>query len=296
MKRPTRGTPAGRAYLDLQKQARNDRRPTDELLQLYVLEGLLDRLARSAHAKRFILKGGVLLAAFGQRRPTRDIDLHAEALSNEMEAIRRVICEIADIGVDDGLVFDTGRASAEVIRDEEPYAGVRVVLSAGLATARLHVRVDVNVGDPITPPPSTVHVPRLRGGEIVVRGYPLAMVHAEKIVTALARGTANTRWRDFADLYLLSRHLPVDASELTASIRRVATHRQVEIQPLAQVLEGYGEIGQGRWTAWRRKQRLEEQLPAGFGVVVEAVVAFGEPAVAGEAKGFVWDPKTGTWS
>jgi hypothetical protein len=68
---PTRATAAGRAYLDLRKKALTDRRPVDELLQFYVLECFLARLAKTGYADRFVLKGGVLLAAFGERRPTR---------------------------------------------------------------------------------------------------------------------------------------------------------------------------------------------------------------------------------
>jgi hypothetical protein len=73
--RVTRGTPSGDAYLDLQNEARRTHRQTQELLQLYVLEGFLARLAASTIRERFVLKGGVLLAAFGSRRPTKDVDL-----------------------------------------------------------------------------------------------------------------------------------------------------------------------------------------------------------------------------
>lgn len=77
MTAPTRATTAGRVYLDLRRKARQDRRPVDELMQLYVPECFLARLAVSRFARQFVLKGGVLLSAFGERRPTRDIDLQA---------------------------------------------------------------------------------------------------------------------------------------------------------------------------------------------------------------------------
>jgi hypothetical protein len=80
--RPTKETVAGQRYLDLQREARRTGRPTDELIQLYALECFLDRLAHSAFASKFVLKGGVLLAALDARRPTRDIDLSANALRN----------------------------------------------------------------------------------------------------------------------------------------------------------------------------------------------------------------------
>jgi hypothetical protein len=293
---PTRATEDGRAYLDLRKKAAADSRPFEELLQLYVLEGYLARLATSKRAAQFVLKGGVLLAAFGERRPTRDIDLHAEALDNDVDMVRQAVCEVATIELDDGIVFQTGGATAEVIRDEEEYSGVRVTMTTELATARPHFHVDVNVGDPITPSPQAVHIPRLLGGEVIVRGYPLAMVHAEKIVTAVSRGTVNTRWRDFGDVYLLARHHPIDGAELVACIADVAAHRQVELTPLARVLDGYGEIGQQRWVTWRRKQKLEDRLPERFGDVVEAVTSFADPAIAGTAAGRTWDPGQNAWA
>jgi Nucleotidyl transferase AbiEii toxin, Type IV TA system len=72
------------------------------------------------------------------------------------------------------------------------------------------------------------------------------MVHAEKIVTTIVRGTTSTRWRDFADLYLLARQHPIYRADLAASIQHVADHRGTRLAPLAQALDGYGAIGQQR--------------------------------------------------
>jgi hypothetical protein len=265
-------------------------------LQLYVLESFLARLAASRFADQLVLKGGVLLAAFGERRPTRDIDLQAQALDNDAENLRATICEVAAGRLDDGVVFDVDGATAAVIRDEDLYSGVRVTMNAELATARPHFHVDVNVGDPITPVPQVLILPRLLGGEVAVRGYPLVMVHAEKIVTAVARGTVNTRWRDFADVYLLSRRHSLAGADLSATIHKVAHHRQVELVPLARVLDGYGEIGQTRWAAWRRRQQLEDRLPDQFAAVVSAVVTFADPVITNSADGLAWDPAGGGWS
>jgi hypothetical protein len=137
-------------------------------------------MADSRFADRFVLKGGVLLAAFGERRPTRDVDLQAQALDNGMDSVRLAICEVASRQLDDGVVFDVDTATAAVIRDEDTYSGVRVTMTAQLATARPHLHVDVNVGDPITPAPQEVHLPRLLGGEVVVLGYSLVMIYAER--------------------------------------------------------------------------------------------------------------------
>lgn len=294
MTAPSRATIAGQAYLDLRRKARQDRRPVDELIQLYVLEGFLARLAQTPFAERFVLKGGLLLAALGERRPTRDIDLQAS--TTDTGTVLAAVRQIADTPLPDGVVFDLETAAASAIRDEDIYPGVRVTMTARLATARAHFHVDVSAGDPITPPARQVRIPRLLGGEITARGYPLAMVYSEKIVTAVARGTVNTRWRDFADIYLLTRRHAVDGAELCRSVHEVARHRRVDLRPLVEVLSGYGDIGQQHWAAWRSKQQLGDRLPEQFHDVVTSAVDFADPVIAGTAAGHRWDPGTGTWS
>lgn len=295
--RPSRDTTAGSAYLDLQKQARNDRRPVQELLLLYVLEAFLDRLSQSDRQRQLVLKGGVLLAAFGERRPTRDVDLQAQNLDNDADSVRDAVIAIAQITVEDGVEFDTSSdaVSAAVIRDDDAYTGVRVSMHAKLATAKLNFHVDVNVGDPTTPGPQHIELPRLLGGTIELVGYPMEMVHAEKIVTALSRGTASSRWRDFVDVYALTNRHPTNGTALTEAVRTVADHRQVELRPLRDVLAGYGDIAQAKWAAWRRKQQLEDRTPEAFDDLVEAFVAFADVVLAGDAEGRAWDPATGRW-
>jgi hypothetical protein len=150
----------------------------------------------------------VLLAAFGNRRPTRDVDLAERDISNDEATILAVIQSVLSVQIseDDGIEFALDTATSELIRDEDEDSGVRVNLDANIATSRNRFHVDVNVGDPIVPGPTIVSAPRLMGGDpITVKGYPLHMVHAEKIVTAVQRGVANTRWRDFGDIWALSR-------------------------------------------------------------------------------------------
>jgi hypothetical protein len=293
---PSRATAGGRAYLDLQGLARRDGRSTDELLALYALEGFLDRLAGSARASDFVLKGGALLAAYGTRRPTRDIDLSAQAVSNDVGEVVDQVREIVSLDRGDGLEYDHAGAKAESIRDEDQYSGVRVTMACGLARARLTFHVDVNVGDPVWPLPRPVEVPRLLGGSLTVLGYPLAMVLAEKIVTAADRGTTNTRWRDFADVYLLTRQHRLDGTEVARSVRVVAEHRGVDRFPLGDVLDGYADLAQTRWVAWVRKQRLGDRLPSDFQEVLTAVVAFADPILDGDAEGKRWNPAGSGWN
>lgn len=293
----SRGTPAADAYLDLQAHAKRENRSTQELLQLYLLEGFLARLTASELSDRFVLKGGVLLAAFDARRPTRDVDLAGIHIANDATAVLEMVRTVleVDLVADDGIEFDARGAVAEVIRDEEPYSGVRVGADATLATARLSFHVDVNVGDPIWPAPEVVGVPRLRGGpSIQLTGYPLHMVHAEKIVTAIERGIANTRWRDFGDMWTLSRRHEVSAQNLYQAIHEVAAYRAVALAPLADVLAGYADLAQGRWSAWRRRSN-SDHLPDEFADVLAAVIDFADPVIAGHVSSGHWDADETVW-
>ncbi|MGH9725535.1 MAG: nucleotidyl transferase AbiEii/AbiGii toxin family protein, partial [Candidatus Acidiferrales bacterium] len=180
--RATKETEAGRRYLDLQRKARQTGRPTDELIQLYALEGFLDRLARSAHVDRFVLKGGVLLAALDARRPTRDIDLAARGFENSAEHVLLVIREIAAIVIDDGLVFDAEHATAETVREDHHYSGVRVTLGGELSRATIRLHVDINVGDPIWPEPQQARLPRLLKGTLISLHSRLFHPHSDAVM------------------------------------------------------------------------------------------------------------------
>jgi Nucleotidyl transferase AbiEii toxin, Type IV TA system len=269
---------------------------------LYALEGFLLRLANSPLKSKFVLKGGVLLAAYELRRPTADIDFAGVQVSNEAESVRQLVMEIAGTalpaGLDDGLTFDVDNVRAATIREDDEYGGVRVRLVARLATAREPFHVDVNVGDPIWPAPAEIYLPRLLKQEpIKLSGYPLEMVLAEKFVTALQRGQASTRWRDFGDIFQITGRHAFQAKELRQALRTVADYRHVELSGLDNALDGYAEIGQPRWATWRRKLQLTESLPANFGDALGALETFAQPILTGSAADSAsWDPARRGWS
>lgn len=259
---PDRQTTAGRAFLDLRHLAQTTGRATDELLQIYALEGFLDRLTQSDQRDHFVLKGGVLLAAYEARRATRDIDFAARQIANDIETMLDAVRTIFAVQIDDGLTYNPEFLRAQIIREDDDYSGVRITATAQLATARLHFHLDINVGDPIWPEPTVVALPRLLGSQpIRIVGYPIAMILAEKIVTALQRGTANTRWRDFVDINNLITTNPPDPDELRTAIQRVAEHRQATIRPLAETLANYATIAQPRWTAGGATNDSKQQPP-----------------------------------
>lgn len=293
--RLSRGNAAERAYLDLRAKARAEARDTSELLLLYALEGFLDRLSRSKFSDRLVLKGGALLAAYQIRRATRDLDFQAERIANEPSAILSLVREIAAVESADGLVIEPHGATASLIREGDAYQGVRVKLPCSLASARVGFGIDVNVGDPIWPGPKRVMFPRLLGGTIAVSGYPLPMVYAEKLVTMLQRGTANTRWRDFADVYLLTGQKPVASLAVRRAVAEVARYRKVPLVSLSESVTGLAALAQPRWTAWLRRQHLADRLPSSLADVLAALVAFAEPLMGPGLSPATWDPKLRQW-
>lgn len=113
----------------------------------------------------------------------------------------------------------------------------------------MRFHVDVNVGDPIWPSPAVVKLPRLLGGHISMLGYPIPMVLAEKIVTASQRGITSTRWRDFADLNLLTGQHRLVADDVRTAINQVATYRNADMGSLRPALDGYPAVAQTKWHA-----------------------------------------------
>lgn len=262
---------AGSRYRALQRLARDQKRATAELLQLYVLESFLRRLVRSPHDRALVLKGGMLLAAFDLRRATRDVDVLALETDNDPAAVQRLIVEVISVEANDGVEFLRDTISIAVIRDDDVYPGVRAGLEARIATARIKFSVDFNVGDPVFPAPTRTAIPLLLEDEpIEVLAYPKVMVVAEKLVTALQRGRASTRWRDFADLFML---VPSDfvEPEIVEALRVVATYRNVSLQPLAKVLDGMAAEAQPRWATWRKRQATQDRVPEDFSIVLKLI-------------------------
>ncbi len=299
MVNPTRDTTAGRVYNDLRNLARRNNRSTDEIMVEYVLERFLYRLATSPLGRdHFVLKGGLLLAQFGARRMTRDIDILGRAFpGNETEVIRR-IAAIAATEIDDGVVFDPTTLKTAPIREEDEYHGMRLTMAASIARARLKLQLDVSFGDPVTPEPQTIDYPQqLTPESFQILGYPLATVIAEKLTTAISLGDLNTRDRDYADLYRLLTLNNLDGDELTMALAATAEHRGITLKPLSTSITDLAERRQTSYSAWRRRQGpAATGYPERFADVIQQVTAFAEPLLAGATTTRTWNPATGMWS
>ncbi len=302
MTRPTRADAGGRAYLDLQNLARRQGRQTQTLMVIYVLERFLARLEVSGYADRFVLKGGMLLAAWDARRATVDADFLARNLNLDEESALRRVVEIAELPapVEDGVQFRTDTAKASTIREGDLYGGVRIAMDATVAGATVKLRLDISTGDPVAPPPTIVDYPTLLSGHprLSVLGYPLPVVLAEKLCTAVELGAGNSRIRDYADIWTLTRSHDVTAADLLTALAATSEHRDVTLRPLAEVIGDFGTVRAGAYTAYRRRLGPDAaKLPEGFARVVEDVITFADPALASEvASRATWSALSASWN
>jgi predicted nucleotidyltransferase component of viral defense system len=203
-------------------------RPFDEMLRFYGMERFPYRLSVSPHARKFVLKGGLMLVAWRSPwvRPTMDVDLLGR-MPNELAAVASVVREVCLQDVEaDGLVFDADSVVAETITADREYAGVRAKFDADLAKAAIAMQVDVGFGDVIVPGDQRIEFPSLLDFPVaVLRGYTRESVVAEKLEAMVKRGSITSRMSDFYDIWLLSRQYEFEGDVLSEAISRTFMDR-----------------------------------------------------------------------
>ena len=246
------------------------------LLERYATERLLYRLSLSPHAGRFILKGARLFQIWtGEiHRPTRDVDLLGFGSPDVEELVQvfRAIC-LQPIPEDDGLSFPPDRIRGDVARADQEYQGASLQMEAHLAKAVLSLQIDFGFGDAITPRAEDVELPVLLDFPAPrLRSYPKETVIAEKLQAMVSLGIANSRMKDFYDLWYLSGRFDFDGRLLSQAIRATFTRRNTAIPsvlPLALTPEFSEDTAKKQqWTAFVRRSNL-----TGAGTVLPEVIA-----------------------
>ena len=198
----------------------------------YGLERLLYRLSVSKHAPNFLLKGALLFMLWYDvpQRPTRDADLLGFG-PVDIDSVAKTFRDVCAIEVDDGIVFDAGSVKATEIRKEAGYGGVRVELRATLDGARISLQVDIGFGDVVTPAPEVIAYPVLLDDLPApsLKAYPKYTVVAEKFQALCALGMANSRMKDYFDLWVLLREGDLDDAELVRAIEATFARRRTEM-------------------------------------------------------------------
>lgn len=174
------------------------------LMRIYMMERFLERLAKSEYRDHFIIKGGILVTAMigVANRSTMDIDTSVKNLNLSAQDALKVIDQVKEIDLDDGVSFEVKAVSN--IMDEMEYPGIRITMNAIMGGLITPLKIDISTGDVITPRAIEFHYDlMLEDRSIMLWSYNLETILAEKLQTVLARGILNTRMRDFYDIRML---------------------------------------------------------------------------------------------
>ncbi len=205
--------------------------PMELLLTRYALERLLHRLSLSQHRERFVLKGAMLLATWFDEphRATRDVDLLGFGDAAE-DALLGTFREIMAVEVDDGVSFDLKGLRIEAIREEVEYGGSRLRTTAALAGARIPITVDIGFGDAVEPGVEDIDLPVLLDMPSPhLRAYPPETVIAEKFHAMVALGRANSRMKDYYDVWMLMNTFDLEPERLRRAIEATFARRTTAI-------------------------------------------------------------------
>ena len=229
----------------------------------YGLERLLYRLSVSEHADNFLLKGALLFTLWYDvaHRPTRDADLLGFG-PDDVDTAVKTFRQICLIPAEDGVVFDPDSVKGSSIRKEVEYGGVRIDMQAKLDGARIALQVDIGFGDAVTPAPQAISYPVLLDDFPApqLRAYPKYTVIAEKFHAVCLLGLANTRMKDYFDLWVLLDDTTLDPFEMRRAIEATFERRKMPMPTTVPV--GFANIfaddatKQIQWKAFLKKNQL----------------------------------------
>ena len=230
------------------------------LMRNYMMERFLERISLSEYKDKFILKGGMLVAAMVglDARSTMDIDATIKGANVNVEDVENIIVSIITVPLDDGVTFRV-KAISEIM-DEADYPGVRVSMETEFDGVRTPLKIDISTGDVITPREIQYSFQlMLEERSIDVWAYNLETVLAEKLETIISRTTTNTRMRDFYDIHILTQ---LHGDTLNHSVFHDAllatAHKRETESSLAEAREVFDEVEyspemQKLWKSYQKK-------------------------------------------
>ena len=237
------------------------------LMRIYMMERFLERLTQSEYRDNFIIKGGILVTAMigVAHRSTMDIDTSMKNLNLSAEDALRVVNQVKDIDLDDGVSFDVKDVSN--IMDEMEYPGIRVTMNANVGRLITPLKIDISTGDVITPRAIEFNYDLLlEDRSISLWSYNLETILAEKLQTVLARGILNTRMRDFYDIRMLldtyedkvNKVVLKDAFAATCN-KRGTDHLQEQAEEIIKIIEADEQL-QVLWRAYQKKYSYAAEI------------------------------------
>jgi predicted nucleotidyltransferase component of viral defense system len=235
-------------------------------LKQYLIQRLLYRLSISDYQEQFLLKGAMLFLIWtgDLHRPTKDIDLLGFG-KNDVDVLEKDFKAICAVEADDGLAFDIDSIIGTQIKEDALYQGVRIVGHALLENAKITFQVDIGFGDAVIPKYEVALVPSfLDLPEPMVRIYPAYTVIAEKFQAMIALGIANSRIKDFYDIWVMASDMTFEALVLSDAIKATFERRETEINNVA--LTVFDEVfmtdesKQKQWKAFFSRNALKSEM------------------------------------
>lgn len=249
----------------LRNLSRHQSIPIDAIRQRYAMERFLYRLSKSSYKDQFILRGGMMFFGWNIefRRPTMDIDLLSQKTKTPSQ-ITNTISNICGQEVQpDGLNFHSDSISSEIIQEIRNYPGIRVKFNASLGTANIRMQIDVGFDDQITPRSIDIQFPTLLNFPAPhLKGYPHETMLAEKFQAMVEIGDANTRMKDFHDIWLLIQNKEVNQKNLKQAITNTFKQRSTSIPNHFNqaITPNFATQKENLWNAFK-KQNLLPDIP-----------------------------------
>lgn len=238
------------------------------LMRNYMMERFLERISLSDYRDKFILKGGMLVAAMVglDARSTMDLDATIKGATVGIEEVENMMTSIVSVPVDDGIIFRIKRISE--IMDEAEYPGIRISMETEFDHVRTPLKIDISTGDAITPREVRYSFKlMLEDRSIEIWAYNLETVLAEKLETVVSRSTANTRMRDFYDLHILNQlhGSSIIAADLHSALAATAKKRGTE-KYLSDAMAVCDEVENSAvmaelWSGYQKKFAYAADLP-----------------------------------
>ena len=286
--------------------ARQNQDDFQRVLTRYGIERLLFRLSQTDAEAKYVLKGAMLFATWPENafRPTGDLDLLSKS-NPDSAAIEQTFRQVCTVDLpEDGVVFDPSSVTVEAVRDAEKYQGATLRLQGTLGTVVITVLVDIGFGDWVYPPAERHEFPSLLPNLPTPRilMYPPETVVAEKFEALIRFAEANSRIKDFYDLWVISRTFPFEMSALVEAVSGTLRRRETVIpteMPLG-LTEAFAQIAadRGYWSGFLRRTPPATQPPT-FSKVLEELRHFFGPVIAvlatPEAARGRWDPDGSLW-
>ena len=251
----------------ISKMAKEKHIPAQLVMQNYMLERLLKRIAHSRYQGNFILKGGLLIASMVglHSRATMDKDATIRNHPVNENSIKTMFEEIVSIPIDDNITFSFQEVGE--IRKNDAYGGYRVSLTANFLPMKVPLKLDITTGDKITPKAVEYKYPMMfNDGTLEIFAYNLETILAEKLETVISRGDQNTRPRDFYDIFILSK---LKGDQINWTILRQAVSETAQKRNSGMLMPQYQSIleqivsspvMQNHWTIYQRDYEYAREV------------------------------------